>query len=170
MPPPVGTDPFASRLKRAVAALEDGLLALLLSTMIALAGGQIVLRNLADGGLVWGDPLLRLMVLWLGVLGAMAATRENNHITMDLASRYLAPGPAAAAGLITELFAAAICALLAFHGGRFVAMDLNAGTQAFAEFPAWIGELIVPVGFATIALRYFLSFLGRLRGLLADGS
>ncbi len=170
MGPPARIERLLASLERALASIEDGLLAVMLGGMIALAGGQIVLRNLFDGGLVWGDPLLRLMVLWLGVLGAMVATREDNHITIDLATRFLAPGPAAAAGLLTRLFAAAISALLAFHGARFVAMDFEAGTTAFAGFPAWIGEMIVPLGFAVIGLRYVFSFLGRLRRVLAVGS
>ena len=51
---------WINRLHRA----EDALLVLLLSTMILLAGTQIVLRNMLDTGVVWIDPLLRVMVLW----------------------------------------------------------------------------------------------------------
>ena len=55
--------------------------------MIVLAGTQILLRNLFDSGFVWIDPLLRVMVLWLGLLGATVATRQDKHIRIDLLSR-----------------------------------------------------------------------------------
>ena len=53
---------------------EDGVLAVLLGGMILLATLQIGLRNFADTGFIWADPLLRIMVLWLGLVGAVAAT------------------------------------------------------------------------------------------------
>ena len=84
-------DPPLRRLHRGLLRLEDGLLVSLLVLMVLLATGQILLRNLFDAGLSWGDPSLRLMVLWLALLGAMAATRDDNHIRIDLLSRYL-PG------------------------------------------------------------------------------
>ena len=77
------------RLGGMLAAIEDGLLVLLLAAMIGLAGTQILLRNVLDTGLGWGDPLLRVTVMWIGLLGAMAASRDDNHITIDLVSRIL---------------------------------------------------------------------------------
>ncbi len=69
--------------------LEDSLLVILLTTLILLASTQIFLRNLFDTGLVWIDPLLRVMVLWLGLLGAAVAAREHKHIQIDILTRLL---------------------------------------------------------------------------------
>ena len=65
------------RLTRTIAAIEDGLLVILLAAMTGLAGSQILLRNLWDTGLAWGDPLLRVMVLWVALLGATQGTRPS---------------------------------------------------------------------------------------------
>ena len=54
--------------------VEDALLVILLSLMILLAATQILLRNFFDLGFVWADPLLRALVLWLGLIGATVAT------------------------------------------------------------------------------------------------
>ena len=65
---------IARRLERGVHVLhrfEDVLLALLLTAMILLAPLQIVLRHGFDGGISWADPLLRVGVLWLGLLGSV---------------------------------------------------------------------------------------------------
>ena len=77
---------WAQRLHRA----EDALLVLLLSAMIVLAATQIMLRNFFDSGFVWIDPLLRVLVLWLGLIGATVATRNNRHIRIDLLSGFSA--------------------------------------------------------------------------------
>lgn len=158
------------RLQRAAASVEDGILVLLLAAMIALAGTQILMRNLLETGLEWGDPLLRVTVLWLGLLGAMAATRDDNHISIDVVSRILPPRAKAASRLVTDLFTAMVCGLLSYHGARFVLFDKEAGTLAFAFVPTWVCELIIPFGFGVMALRFCVSFVLRLRQLAGTAS
>ncbi len=159
VPPARPNNGTLRRLARATAAIEDGLLVMLLSAMIVLAGSQIVLRNLWDAGLFWADPLLRVSVLWVGLLGAMAATRDDNHITVDILSRLLSERARSAGRVITDLFTAAVCGLLAYPGARMVRMDYQAGLTAFAGVPAWACELIIPIGFGVIAIRSLLSSL-----------
>lgn len=145
---------------RWIAKLEDYLLALLLLTMIGVAGSQILLRNLFDSGIVWGDPLLRVMVLWLGLLGAMAATRDDNHIRIDILSRYLPPRSKSIAQLITSLFTSVVSGIIAYHAVRFVHMEWQDGSVLFSSIPAWACEIIIPIGFGMIALRYLMFTLG----------
>lgn len=144
------------RVVRCVRLVEDGLIVVLVLAMILLAASQIFLRNFWGVGLVWADPLLRVMVLWVGLLGAMAATRSNNHITVDVLSRFLAPGLKRASQWVTGLFATFVCALLAWHGARFVAMEYEAETVLFSGIPAWCCELIIPLGFGVMALRFLV--------------
>jgi TRAP-type C4-dicarboxylate transport system permease small subunit len=154
---------WLQRLRRAATRLEDGLLILLLGTMIAVAAAQILLRDVWRSGLMWGDPLTKVLVLWVALLGAMAAAREGNHITVDVLSRYLPPRARAASRVLTDLFAAAVCALLAWHGGRLVQIDYQSATLAFAHVPTWVSELIIPAGFGVMALRFLSDALHRLR-------
>ncbi|MET0084051.1 MAG: TRAP transporter small permease [Sedimenticola sp.] len=147
------------RLLSIVLFLEDSLLVLLLSAMILLASSQILMRNAWDMGQFWIDPLLRLLVLWLGLLGAMAATRESRHISIDIVSHHLPPQVRAAVHLVTDLFAAAVCALLAYHAARFVLFEREDGTLLFLSIPAWVGELVLPIGFGIMALRFLLNGL-----------
>lgn len=136
--------------------LEDLLLALLLTTMIFLATGQILLRNLWDSGLSWGDPVLRLLVLWLTLLGAMAATRDHNHIRIDLLTRYLPAPLTLMARRLTDTFTALVCGLLAWHAGRFVLFEYEAGSRFLDLLPIWPFQLIMPLGFAVITLRLLI--------------
>ena len=72
---PDSTGSLLQRCQGAIHRVEDFVLALLLSAMILLASAQIFLRNLFDSSLSWGDPMLRILVLWVGLLGALAASR-----------------------------------------------------------------------------------------------
>jgi TRAP-type C4-dicarboxylate transport system permease small subunit len=148
-----------TRLSRILARAEDGLLALLLTLMVLLAAGQILARNLFGTGLVWGEPLLRLLVLWITLLGALAATRDGHHIRIDALSRFLGPTARGRVRRLTDGFAAGVCGLLAWHGGRLVQMEWQDGLELFAGVPAWLGELIIPAGFGLMALRLALQAL-----------
>ena len=64
--------------------IENTLIGVLVLAMVLLADAQIVLRNLFDSGIDWADPLLRAMVLWTAMLGALAAARDDKHIGLDL--------------------------------------------------------------------------------------
>jgi TRAP-type C4-dicarboxylate transport system permease small subunit len=150
------------RLGGMLAAIEDGILVLLLSTMIGLAGTQILLRNLWDASIGWGDPMLRVTVMWIGLLGAMAASRDDNHITIDVVSRLLEGRTAAVTRIVTGLVGAVVCAALAWHGMRFVLFEREDQAIAFASVPAWLCELIIPVAFGIMALRFLTGVLAQL--------
>ncbi|MBD3670126.1 MAG: TRAP transporter small permease [Gammaproteobacteria bacterium] len=124
--------------------------------MLLLSGIQILMRNLFDSGLIWSDPLLKLLVLWAAMLGAMVATRERNHINIDVLSRLLGPSARHLQYIFVQLISAAVSLLLAYQSARFVHYEYLDGTQAFsfAAFPAWITELILPLGFGLMGLRF----------------
>jgi len=138
--------------------------------MILLAVLQIALRHGFDAGISWGDPLLRVLVLWLGLLGALAATRERHHINIDVISRLLPARAKAAADAVTSLFAGTVSATVAYHATRFVASELRFGGVAFAGIPAWALEAVVPFAFGLIALRFLLYFASDLAAVLSRES
>ncbi len=142
------------RVATVVRFLEDGLLIVLLVAMVGLALYQIVARNFFSSGLLWGDGLLRVMVLWVGMLGALAATREDRHINVDVLSRFLPPRSKAGARVVTDLFTTLVTAALSWYAGRLVLSDRAAGSLAFATVPIWVCELVLPVAFALIAVRF----------------
>ena len=153
------------RVLRIIHGLEDALLALMVAVMVFLAGSQILLRNLFDTGFAWADPVLRLLVLWVGLLGALAASRTDKHIAIDVFSRLLGPRSLAGARSVTSLFTAVVSGLIAYHGGRFVAMEREANVIGIGGMPAWLLELIIPLGFGLIAVRYLVLFALRIRAV-----
>ena len=146
--------------------IEDGIIALLLFAMILLATSQIFLRNLFDAGIIWADPLLRIMVLWLGLLGALAATRENKHISIDLLTRFLSEKANAITKSVASLFSSIVAGLLAYHSVRFVVMEYESQTKVITDIPAWIIELILPVAFGLITIRFVIHFIINLRVII----
>ena len=132
--------------------LETGLIATLVLAMVLLAGAQIVLRNVFDTGLAWADPLLRAMVLWAAMLGALAAARDDKHIGLDLVTHFVRRRLRRVLRALTLLFAAAISAAMAWYGVGLVRLDYGSGMTT-AGIPNACIEAIVPVGFGLLALR-----------------
>lgn len=149
------------RLVRWLHWLEDGLLVTILFMMVVMAVFQIFLRNAMDSSVVWIDPLLQHAVLWIGLLGAMIASRKDEHIRIDIASHYLPDHWHRWLVLLVDLFTCGICGLVAWHSAGFVLEEVEYGMPAFAGVPGWLAQAIIPFGFAVIALRYaVLAVLG----------
>jgi TRAP-type C4-dicarboxylate transport system permease small subunit len=136
--------------------LEDGLLALLLGAMILVAAAQILLRNLFDWNFSWGDPFTRILVLWVGLLGALAASRGNRHISVDLLSHLLRDRAKAAVNACTGLFTAGVCAVVTWHAARFVLAEMDSASRGLWNLPLWLFQSIIPLGFGLIGLRFLL--------------
>ncbi len=140
---------------------EDGLLILALVSMLLMALAQIFLRNFFDSGFLWAESFLRIMVLWVAMLGAMVATRERNHISIDLLSRLLPPKLFLPLRILAQLFAVVVCGVAAWYCLEYVGYEYEDETIAFAEVPVWVCQAILPVGFAVMALRFLISIFIR---------
>ena len=137
--------------------LENGLLTASVLLLVVLAGAQIILRDLFHTGLSFADPLMRQLVLWTGMLGALAAVRDDKHIALDVLQRFLNPAAQKIARILTLGFAAAICAALAWYGYAMVQGDFESATPSpLTGLPAWVAEIILPIGFGLMALRFAL--------------
>ncbi len=146
------------RLLRVINKVEDWLLISMLSVMVFLAVTQIFYRNVVGGGISWIDPLLRMLVLWVALAGAVIATRTDNHIRIDFFAKRVSGKYYAYIQRLVYAYCVIICGLIAWHAARFVQMEYEFSAKAFAGIPAWITELIIPIAFTLMAFRYFLLF------------
>lgn len=147
------------KLKKAAdtwARIEQALLAVLVSGMVLLSALQIILRNFFRGGLLWAEPILGGSLLWITMLGALAATGRVKHITVDLVAHLLPPRPRRAVLAVTSLFAAAVCSFLVPASIRFVSLQKEMGVMATAAIPQWVLYLVVPACFILLAFRFAL--------------
>jgi C4-dicarboxylate transporter DctQ subunit len=134
--------------------VEQTLISILLSIMILIAFLQIVLRNLFATGLSWGDPLVRNLVLWVGFIGAAIATREGKHISIDVVSQWVPARGKIFLEVIIQLFSFIICGLLTFAAVKFIRNEALTGSITFLGIRAWLPELILPVTFGLMTIRF----------------
>ncbi len=146
---------------------ETSLIVVFLGGLILLGAAQVVLRNAFSIGFAWGDGLARLAVLWLALLGALAASREGRHITMGAVTRSLPQRLQTAAGVVADLFAAAVSGALAWYAWAFVSDSREFGDVLLEDIPAWWLQAIMPAAFALMACSFVAQAVRRLRGRAA---
>lgn len=143
-----------TRLNAIVEKLEDILLPLLFLLTLLLAVLQIIMRNIFSSGFVWADSLLKVMVLWLGMLGALYATRKRRHIKIDILRHYLKPTIRKLTSRFVYFISGIICLLCSYFSITFLILEYNDGTSAFMQVPSWILESIIPIALFVMALRF----------------
>jgi TRAP-type C4-dicarboxylate transport system permease small subunit len=147
---------FLHLLNRSLVRIETALLVLSLSVMMLLAFAQVVLRNVFGTGLLWGDPLVRQMVLWTGFLGAALATNEDRHISIDALTKFLSPRQKQTVKILTAVAAGMVCLFLVGAAWDFLVAEKASGGEIFLGIPSWIGLAIIPAGYSLITIHFFV--------------
>ena len=145
------------KIQKSIHRAENGLLILILISMILVAVIQIVLRNGFETGLLWGESLVRVCVLWTALLGAMIGARHDQHIKIDVITRFLSDVRKAQLNLMIGLITTIICLVVAYYSLEFVLLEYEDGGLAFAQVPNWLCESIIPIAFLVLAVRFFIN-------------
>jgi TRAP-type C4-dicarboxylate transport system permease small subunit len=148
--------PVLARLVNLITWAENALLIAMLALMVALAAVQILFRNFFDMSIFGADQMLRLLVLWVAFLGAIAASREGKHIHVDAIARWLPGRVKAGVTALTDFFTFCVCLVLTWQALRFLQSAHESGEMAFGALPVWVAGSILPLAFTLIALRYVL--------------
>ena len=142
-----------------LARLENVLLGVGILALVGLAAWQIISRAMFNQAWIHSDALIRQGVLWLTVLGALAATRERKHIAIELDPQADQRAWAAIKARVVSFIAGGFCLGIAWYGWQLVRLEQEGGSELLPGVPLWWSLLIVPVGFALMALRFALQSL-----------
>ena len=133
--------------------VEVAVVALLLFSLIFFGCLQIVLRNFFHSGIVWADPLMRHVVLWLGCFGGMMATSKMRHINIDVLTRVLPERFQGARDRIVNLVTALATSVLGFAALKLVIDERAFGETDFLGIGVWQLQTILPIAFFVISYR-----------------
>ncbi|MYA31115.1 MAG: TRAP transporter small permease [Gammaproteobacteria bacterium] len=151
--------------------LLTGLLATFLGAMLLLAAAQILWRNVFRMSIPYSEQLLEWLVLWIAMLGAMAASVGSRHITIDALSQVLSKPARRWAGVTAQFFALVACLALFLICGSYWLDTMSYGETTLGGLPRWAFEAILPVAFAVMAGAHLAHMVSLLRhGRLAGGA
>lgn len=154
-------------LERAGRLAENTALLVLLGTMIGVSVFQIINRQLLGSSfsLAWADDLVKMIVLWLAMVGSIAACRDNKHIRIDLITHILSGKIVSLIKIVVDLFAAAVCAMIGWQAYRLVREEVSWGDTILGDLPLWIAHAIVPVAFFLISYQFLVRVAKLFHGL-----
>lgn len=152
------------RLQRLLDGLETGLLTLLFAAMVGVGLAQIGLRNFAGTSLPWADGLLRALVLWSAMLGAVMAAGRLRHIRIDLIDYFLPERWLRWTDTLALAISAAVCFFLCWHSLTVLELEFQYAVEAFLGIPTWAVQFIVPAAFVLIGARFLAHAVNRAAG------
>ena len=148
-----------ARLDQAGRLVEDVLLVTLLGGMMLVAVGQVIAREIFETGFFLAGELVRLMVLWLAMVGSIAACRENRHIRIDAISHLLSDRAVGIVRMLVDTFAAVVCGVIAWNAWRYLQLEIEFEDTVLIDTPAWVAHVVVPVAFALLSYRFLVLVL-----------
>jgi tripartite ATP-independent transporter DctM subunit len=126
----------------------------LLLAMIALPAASAAWRRLGGRDLPGASILAQHITLWIGFLGALLATATGRHLGLSTQELLPEGWPRRAARLYAQAVSAATVALLAYASLALVRSEWDSeGMVALGIRTAW-SQLVMPIGFAAMALRF----------------
>ncbi len=96
------------------------------------------------------------MLLWLALLGAVAAARDDRQIAIDVLSQFLPPRPQAFVLAAMNLLTSFVSFVLAWYSFSFVAESYQYGDVVLTDMPAWMFQSILPLAFFLLGYRYLI--------------
>ena len=132
--------------------LEDSVSIVLLGAMVLLPLAEIVVRQLGTG-IPGALPFEQHLTLWVAFLGAALAAREGRLLALATGN-FLPEGRFRdVAAVLTGGISAMVATLLARASLDLVQIEREGGIEMAAGVPVWVGQAVMPVGFAILALR-----------------
>jgi len=133
----------------------------LMLALVILSFLQVMLRNFFSIGFSSIEELMRNGVLWIAFTGAILTTLRGRHIAFDILPRFLKDKKKIILDWILSISASATCLFLAWLGINYLCLEIEMESQIGGFCPAWIVEIIIPVGFVLLSIVFPLRVLDR---------
>jgi tripartite ATP-independent transporter DctM subunit len=121
--------------------------------MAALVAVELAVRQVGGAGVRGALPIVQHLTLWVALLGAALAAREGKLLAIGSSSYFPEGAVRRWAPVVAAAVGSAVAGLLAAAAWAMVRLDREAGGTVALGIPIWVAQLVLPVGFALLALR-----------------
>lgn len=137
---------------------EEALICLLLVTTTGLVFMDVVMRFGFNKGFLWSQELTLYMSAWFVLIGASYGLKAGSHIGMDAFVKIFSPIIRRILTTIACLLGLSYCVLILY--GSFVYLQkikrIGLGLEDIPQFPAWIAQGVMVIGFAMFTIRLLI--------------
>lgn len=149
---------FLFSLERKLAALEDGLLMVMVAVIALILGLGVVLRYVFNDPLTWAEEFVVTLFVWSVMLGVPSALRARMHIRIDALILRLGPGARRMAGVLAFSAGAVILLAAIYAGWQHTQGVWSSQTPMLGYSMGWI-FISMPIGFALTIFHGAVIFL-----------
>jgi tripartite ATP-independent transporter DctM subunit len=135
-----------------VRGIESGALILVFAAILTLPLAEILLRQFGKT-VPTGAAIAQHATFWLGLIGALVATRQGKLLSLSAGFPKLQGWKASVIGTLRCGFGAGLALVLARAGWQYVSIERESPVEAFIGVPTWVALAILPAGFILIAWR-----------------
>lgn len=137
------------------------ILIILLVSMVGILVAHIWFRYVVNNSLTWSEELLKIMLVWFGMLSVAVLAARREHVAIVIFKEKLMPKKLAkACDVITQVLTVLICVVGIWMGINYC-MSAGFRLTPALRIPYAYAYSAIPVAFAFV-------FLFELRNLLAD--
>jgi tripartite ATP-independent transporter DctM subunit len=144
------------RLLKVLHSIENAFSPVLLLLATLILAADIVARLLGVSALRASTDYVRHLVLWITFAAAMITTREKSHLSMSVGVERMPESMRRVVATGTSFVAVAVCTALAAASLSFVLSGFDP-TDTVGVVPVQAAALVMPIGFAVIAIRFILT-------------
>lgn len=140
--------------------VEEAIICLLLVAMTVLVFADVIMRFVFNTGFLWSQELTLYMSAWFVLLGASYGLKQGSHIGMDAFVKIFPVGGRRLLTSIGCILGLIYCGLILYGGWEYLKKikKIGIGLEDIPEFPAWIAQGVLVVGFAFLTIRLCILF------------
>ena len=139
--------------KRWLREAENSLVVVALAAMTVLPLLEILLRKVAHTGISNVGAIVQHLTLCVGVFGGALAARDQRLLSLSPISQWLKGRWKIVASVLSQGWAATICIFLCAASVEFLISQKGLGQELAYGIQKWWVQLVMPVGFAAVAIR-----------------
>ncbi len=107
----------------------------------------------------WGESIpgsirmVQVLTLWVGLSGALLATRERRHLALTSSQSLMTPRVAQILTWLVTTLAVTVTLVLSIGAFITVWAERHSTEDIALGVPAWLPQMALPIGYAAIAIR-----------------
>lgn len=109
----------------------------------------------------WSLEVNSFLIVYMAVMGAAEAQREQAHIRIDLFPESCTDRGKAIVGILISVFGIVFCAIMTWRGFIMSSQALEFGERVSSSFgtPMFIPFALMPIGFGALGIQYLFNLV-----------
>ena len=155
---------FVKTLDRGLAKVEKVVCIISLILMIAITFVNVASRCIFHFSFSFAEEITTGLFVLTSLMGSAIGVRKHVHLGLNVITDSLPAGTQRVLLLVSNLIGAVFCAYMTYLGIEMTLLEYRNGQiTASLQWPEWVFGIVLPIGFAFIAIRFLMEAVWTLK-------